>query len=271
MSQLKVEKFLPVANVTLNRPDVHNAFDDTLIAELTEAMKALAADRAVRVIVLAGAGKSFCAGADLAWMQRMAEFSREENVADAHQLAAMIQQVRDMPQPVIARVQGAAFGGALGLIAACDLAFAVESAIFCFSEVKLGLAPAVIAPFVLEKTAPDAIRRYMLTAERFSAQEALNVGLLSQVAATPAELDVAIAGFVDRLLASGPEAQAAVKQLLAGLYRRTISDPTQYTAELIADLRASNEGQEGMQAFFEKRHPKWRDEIAAGRHVGGTN
>jgi len=246
-----------VATVRMNRAEMHNALDDALIAELTEALAAVGRDSAVRVVILAGAGKSFSAGADLDWMRRMAENSYEENLAGARRLAALLRTLNDLPKPTIARVHGAAFGGALGLISACDIAVASDAAMFCLSEVRLGLIPAVISPYVVAAMGPRQVRRYFLTAERFDADEAARIGLVHRVA-TADGLDAAIDETVAGLLAGGPAAQAAAKRLVADVAGRPLDDAlVEETAKRIAEIRATPEGREGVAAFLEKRKPAW--------------
>jgi methylglutaconyl-CoA hydratase len=247
-----------VCTVTLNRPALHNAFDDALIAALTDTFRALGADPAVRVVILAGAGKSFSAGADLGWMKRMAAYSREDNQTDALALAEMVHAIATCSKPVIARVQGAAFGGGVGLVAACDMAVGGPKASFCLSEVKLGLIPAAISPYVIEAIGARAAKRYFLTAERFDAQEALRLGLLHQACADDAAMDAAIAGLVEALLVAGPNALRASKELIEAVAHRPITaDLRADTAARIAEIRVSAEGQEGLKAFFDKRTPAW--------------
>jgi len=244
-----------VARVTIRRPDVHNAFNETVIAELHDAFRAVAADDTVRVAVLAGDGPSFSAGADLEWMRRAADFSEAENRRDADALAAMLRAVAECPTPVVARVQGAAFGGGAGLVAAADLAVAGESARFGFTEARLGLVPATIAPWVVEKMGPGWALRLFLTGERFDAARATAIGLVYR-AVPDAELDAAVDEVVAALLAGGPEALRACKQLV----RHVASAPDgvdAYTADLIARVRSSDEGREGVRAFLEKRKPRW--------------
>lgn len=246
-----------VATVRMNRAELHNALDDALIAELTEALAAMGRDPAVRVVILAGAGKSFSAGADLDWMRRMAENSYEENLAGARRLAALLRTLHDLPKPTIARVHGAAFGGALGLISACDIAVAADAAIFCLSEVRLGLIPAMISPYVAAAIGPRYARRYFLTAERFDSGEAARIGLVHRVA-TAEGLDVAIDETVAALLAGGPAAQTAAKRLVADVAGHPLDDAlVEETAKRIAEIRATPEGREGVAAFLEKRKPAW--------------
>lgn len=246
-----------VATVTLNRPDIHNAFDETLIAGLTKTFEAAGTDSKVRVVVLAGAGKSFSAGADIKWMRRMAEYSRAENVRDAEALAGMLKTLNDIPKPTLAVVQGAAIGGGVGLIACCDIAIAAEDAVFSLSEVRLGLIPATIGPYVLAAIGARQARRYFLTAERFSAMDALRIGLVHEVVPA-AELPGAHARHVEGLLKNGPRAMGAAKALIRDVAGRSIERGLiQETAERIATIRASEEGKEGLSAFLEKRPARW--------------
>jgi methylglutaconyl-CoA hydratase len=248
-----------VATVTLNRPEVHNAFDETLIARLTAALVSLDDDPDVRVVVLAGAGKSFCAGADLAWMKRMAAFGREENLADANALAAMLRTLYALSKPTIARVHGAAYGGGVGLVAACDVALAAPEATFALSEARLGLIPATIGPYVIEAIGVRQARRYFLTAERFDAAQALAIGLLHEVVPV-AQIDTRIDELIAMAKAAGPVAQLECKALIRGVAHRPIDeDVIGGTAQHIAAVRASPEGREGVAAFLDKRSPSWLD------------
>jgi len=247
-----------VALITLNRPEVHNAFDERLIDALTQALERVRADPAIRVLVLAANGKSFSAGADLSWMQRAAGGSREENLAGAERLSSLMHALDTLPKPAVARVQGAAIGGGLGLVACCDIAVAAEAARFALSEVRLGLIPAVIGPYVRRAIGARQARRYFLSGERIPATEAVRIGLVHEAVAAP-ELDAALSRIVDALLEAGPLALGAAKQFLAGLEGRPIDEETRRLAsETIADLRASEEGREGIAAFLEKRPPRWR-------------
>jgi methylglutaconyl-CoA hydratase len=247
-----------VATLTLNRPAVHNAFDDALIAELTSSLRRVAAETALRVVVLTGSGQSFSAGGDLNWMRRMAQFSDAENRADAMALATLMRTLDELRKPTVARVNGAAFAGGLGLVSCCDIAIAAEDAVFSLSEARLGLVPATIAPYVVAAIGPRAARRYCLTAERFSANEALRLGLVHEVAPR-ASLDAAVEKIVAALLEAAPGAQARAKRLIAEVQSRPLGDATMaLTAQVIADARASAEGREGLAAFFEKRKPAWR-------------
>ena len=247
------------AIITLNRPDVHNAFDETLIAGLTETFTSLDDDRRVRAVVLFGAGKNFCAGADLNWMQRMAAFGPEENLADANALAAMLRTLYALSKPTIARVHGAAFGGGVGLVAACDIAIGAEDAMFALSEAKLGLIPATIGPYVIEAIGARHARRYFLTAERFTAAEALRIGLLHEIVPA-AELDERVNAVLGALMTASPAAQLESKALIRGVAHRPIdADLIAGTARHIAAVRASPEGKEGVAAFLGKRRPSWLD------------
>jgi methylglutaconyl-CoA hydratase len=246
-----------VAIVILDRPDVHNAFDETLIAELTAALAALDADENVRAVVLAGAGRSFCAGADLNWMKRMAGFSRAQNLADAQALAAMLRTLAGLSKPTIARVHGAAMGGGVGLVACCDIAIAAQEATFALSEAKLGLIPATISPYVIDAIGARHARRYFLTAERFEAAEAYRIGLVHDIV-LQSELDNRINEILGSLMAAGPQAQRECKALIRNIaYRPIDAQAIAATARHIADVRASPEAREGVAAFLEKRAPAW--------------
>jgi methylglutaconyl-CoA hydratase len=246
-----------VVRLTLNRPDVHNAFDDRLIAELTQALESLGEDDGVRAVVLTGAGKSFSAGADLNWMRRMAGHSDEENLADARALARLMQTLNELPKPTVARVNGAALGGGTGLVACCDIAIASDKASFGTTEARLGIIPAVIGPYVIAAIGPRQAKRLMLTGERIPASEAARIGLVHEVA--PAEgLDAAINAVLDDLLRCGPKAIAAAKRLVRDLTGRPITaEIVDDTAQRIAQLRATAEARDGIVAFLEKRRPAW--------------
>lgn len=246
-----------VATVTLTRPELHNAFNEVMIRELQEAFTLFGKNAPVRVVILRGEGKSFCAGADLNWMKKMVDYTFEQNVEDAHALAAMFRAIHSCPKPVIARVHGSAFGGGVGLLAACDMVFATENASFCLSEVKLGLLPAVISPFVLKKIGQAHAQRYFLTAEKFSAQEARRIGLVSDVFPDEQALDRQIASVAQSLCGNGPEALSQCKVLIEQVCRTDWERAVDITTKLIADRRTSKEGQEGMKAFLEKRAPDW--------------
>jgi methylglutaconyl-CoA hydratase len=251
-----------IAVVTLNRPEVHNAFNETLIAELTASLRSLGVDPAVRAVVLIGAGASFCAGADLNWMKKMAGFSRAQNLADAKAMAAMLKTLNQLPKPTIARVHGAAFGGGVGLIACCDIAIGTPDAVFALSEARLGLVPATISPYIVEAIGARAARRLFLTGERIVAAEAFRLGLLHDLA-VPAEIDERIDDVLGLLVKAGPSAQAECKTLLRAVAQRPIdAGLIAETAECIARVRASTEGKEGVAAFLAKRSATWvpRDE-----------
>ncbi len=243
--------------LTLCRPDVRNAFNDDVIAELKNAFieAGLAAD--VRCVVLAAEGPAFCAGADLNWMRRMADYTRDENLADAGQLAAMLRAIYECPKPTLARVQGDVFAGGVGLVAACDMAVSVDTATYCLSEVKLGLIPATISPYVVRAMGARASHRYFLTAERFSAAEAHRVGLVHEVVAADA-LDAKVAELTSALVSASPNAVRACKRLVQDVAEREIDDAlVAHTVAGIADIRASPEGKEGVQSFLQKRKPSW--------------
>ena len=247
-----------VALVALNRPDVHNAFDETLIAELTRALEALEAAPGVRALVLLGAGPSFCAGADLTWMRRMAAYDYEQNIADARALAHLLQRLATFPKPTIARVHGPAFGGGVGLVACCDIAIAVTDATFALSEARLGLIPSTIGPYVVEAIGARQARRYMLTGERFEAAEAYRLGLVHDLVATVGDLDERVNEVLGELLVAGPRAQAAAKALVRAVAHRPIDERViADTAERIAAVRASDEAREGIAAFLSRRSPAW--------------
>ncbi len=245
-----------VAVLTLNRPEVHNAFDDALIAALTAAYEAAGRDPGVRAILLRANGASFCAGADLNWMRRMAAYSLEENLEDAGRLGALMRTIDTCPKPTLARVHGSAFAGAIGLIACSDIAVAVPEALFAVTEVRIGLIPAVISPYLVRAMGARQARRYFLTAERFDAATALSLGLVHEVVA-PEDLDAAIARHLKALAAGSPAALAATKDLVAAVDRPLSHDVIADTARRIAQQRASCDGREGLTAFLEKRKPEW--------------
>lgn len=256
---LEVEIRERVATVWMNRPRAHNAFDETLIGELTRAFVRLGDDEAVRVVVLAGRGKSFSAGADLDWMRRAAGYNAEANRRDARALAAMYRTIHGLPKPTVARVHGAALGGGTGLAGACDIALASSEASFGTTEVKLGIIPAVISPYVIEAMGPRRARRYFLTGERFGAEEALRAGLVHAVYA-PDALDDAVRQLAQALCANGPGALAAAKVLVRQVAGRPLDEAlVADTVERIAAIRATPEAKEGINAFLEKRKPRWHD------------
>jgi methylglutaconyl-CoA hydratase len=254
---LQVDKKDGVARVTLNRPDVRNAFDDALISLLTKTFSQLESDDSVKAIVLAGNGPAFCAGADLNWMKRMAGYGYEQNLADAQALADMLAALDRMPKPTIARVHGPAFAGGTGLVAACDIAVGTPEAKFCFSEAKLGLSPATISPHVMRAIGERAARRYFLTAEVFDAAEAYRIGMLSLLVEKE-DLDKTIDGLLAHLVAGGPEAHRKIKGLIRAVTSRPVDDAlVADTAQRIAEIRVSPEGREGIASFLEKRKAAW--------------
>ena len=246
-----------VHTITLNRPDIRNAFDDMLIGEIHEAFDAVSRRTDVRCVVLAANGPAFCAGGDLHWMRRMADYTREQNLADAGGLAAMLRAIDQCPHPTLARVQGDVFAGGLGLVSACDMAVCADSATFCLSEVKIGLIPATISPYVVRAIGARASRRYFLTAERFSAAEAHRIGLVHE--SVPMEqLDATVQALIKILLANSPMAVQDAKRLVDSVAGQAINEALiAQTVAGIADSRASADGKEGVQAFLDKRKPKW--------------
>ena len=254
---LEVGKQGGIARVTLNRPELRNAFDDALIRELKKAFLDIEKDKGVRIMILAGNGPAFCAGADLNWMKRMAGYGYEENLADAKALAEMLATLDRMPKPTIARVHGPVFAGGTGLVAACDIAVGTPEAKFCLSEAKLGLSPATISPYVIRAMGERNARRYFLTAEVFDAEEAYRIGMLS-VLTTRENLDPVISSLVEHLLAGGPEAHGSIKTLIRSVAGRRPDDAlVAETAKAIAEIRGSPEGKEGIAAFLEKRKASW--------------
>lgn len=254
---IEIERNGVVATLWLNRPDKHNAFDEHLIAAITDGLRALGADEAVRVVVLAGRGKSFSAGGDLDWMRRAAGYGYEQNLADAMGLATMLRTLAEFPKPTIARVHGAALGGGMGLVCACDIAVASETAVFATSEVKFGLIPATIGPYVLRAIGARQAQRYFQTAERIDATRALQIGLVHEVVGAAA-LDAKIDEIATALRAGGPAAQHAAKQFIANVGGRPIDDAlVASTAASIARIRATDEAREGLSAFLEKRGAAW--------------
>ena len=246
-----------VAQVTLNNPDKHNAFDDQMIIELTNAFNALAANANVRIMLLKSEGKSFSAGADLDWMKRMASYSYQQNLNDARALAAMLKALHQMPIPTIARVQGAAFGGAVGLISCCDIALASSNASFALSEVKIGLVPSTISPYVIDAIGERHAKRYFMTAERFDTNTALQISLVHE-AVEEQFLDDKVEQLITAILSNGPEAVVAAKQLVFAVSGKAIdSSLIEHTCEVIAGIRVSAQGQEGLSAFLDKRKPNW--------------
>ena len=246
-----------VLTLTLSRPDIRNAFNDEVIAEITAAFQDAASRAEVRAVVLAAQGPAFCAGADLNWMRRMADYSRAENLADAGALAEMLRVMYECPKPTIARVQGDVYAGGMGLVAACDMAVSVDTANFCLSEVKLGLIPATISPYVIRAMGSRAAHRYFLTAERFDAQEALRIGFVHAVVNADA-LDAKGAEMTNALVSASPNAVRSCKTLVQEVAGRAIEAALiARTVEGIADIRTSSEGREGVQSFLQKRKPSW--------------
>jgi methylglutaconyl-CoA hydratase len=262
---LTVEKRDLVAIVTLNRPEVRNAFDDALISSLTRTLLELEKDDAVRAMVLAGAGSAFCAGADLNWMRRMAGYGYEQNLADAQALAGMLKTLDRMSKPTVARVHGPAYAGGVGLVAACDIAIGSPQAEFCLTEVKLGLSPATISPYVVRAMGARLARRYFLTGEVIDAEEARRLRLLSKIAPNE-ELDGAVNAVLGHLVAGGREAHARIKDLIGAVSAGPVDDAMiADTARRIAEIRVSPEGREGISSFLEKRKPGWVKQIDAYR------
>lgn len=252
-----------VARLTMNRPEIHNAFNDVMIAELRTALDQIRSDSAARLLILQANGRNFSAGADLQWMQSMAAKNYHDNQDDAAQLAALMWELDRFPLPTIALVQGAAYGGAVGLIACCDIAFATADARFCLSEVKIGLIPAVISPYIVRAIGVSAARRYMLTAEPFTAASAQQYGLIHEIAASSEQPHHALAELaapvIRALLANGPAALSACKRLIEDVSHRPLNPQlVEETARRIAEIRVSAEGQEGLRAFLEKRTPAWQ-------------
>ena len=262
-NRLRFEPGAPVARLTLTRPEVRNAFDDVLIGELIEAIERITGvfesdpDSAPRALVLTGEGAAFCAGADMNWMRRSVSYTRDENEADAMRFAGMMRTLDELPIPTIARVNGACLGGGMGLVACCDVVIAAEDATFGFTEVRLGIAPAVISTFVLPKIGASAARRYFLTGEIFHASVAKSIGLVHEVVPM-GELDAAVGRVVDAIRGNGPRGVAAAKRLIRETLALRRGEAIQNAVRTIAALRASPEGQEGLGAFLEKRRPSWK-------------
>ncbi len=253
---IRCEKEGRVAKIIFSRPEVHNAFNNDMIAEMLDVVRALGKPSDVRVVVLTGEGKSFCAGADVNWMRRVMDFSFEENYEESLKLAELMYSVYSLDLPTIAMVNGASIGGGMGFVSTADIAIAASNAEFSLSEVKLGLVPACISPYVIKKAGEAACRRLMLTGERIDANEALRVGLLNAVV-EPDELESAVEALVKRLISSGPGAIAVCKKLLREVPGMSLDEAKTFTADSLAHLRMSDEGQEGMRAFLEKRKPSW--------------
>ena len=256
-SDIRIDVYSHVATVTLSRPAVRNAFNDAVIAQLSEAFVHLGERADVRAIVLAAEGPAFCAGADLNWMRRMADYTREENLQDAAQLAFMLRAIYECPKPTVARIQGDVYAGGMGLVAACDVAVSVDAAHYCLSEVKLGLIPATISPYVIRAMGARAAHRWFLTGERFGAAEALRLGLVHEVV-TAEQLDGKVGEIVHALTHASPGAVRECKKLVQDVAGRDITRLLiERTVEGIADIRASDEGKEGVQSFLQKRKPAW--------------
>jgi methylglutaconyl-CoA hydratase len=256
LERLQLDLDGPVARVWLNRPETRNAFDGLMVTELRKTLFDLGSLDQVRVVVLGGRGPSFCAGGDLQWMKAAAGFTREENLREAQALADLFFTVYNSPKPIVARVQGAALGGGSGLVAASDIPVAALGTQFGFTEVRLGIVPAVISPYVIGKIGESAARELFLTGERFEAVRAAEIGLV-RAAVPPEDLDAAVEGRVQELLQAGPRAVAEAKALIREVAWKRVEDVQRYTVERISDLRVSAEGQEGMRAFLEKRKPNW--------------
>ncbi len=247
-----------IYTLRLNRPEVHNAFNELMIEEISSALEQLKEDTSIRVLCVKGTGRSFCAGADLNWMQRSSHYASAENYHDAMQMAQMMYALYSFPRPTVATVHGAVFGGGVGLVACCDIVISDQSAKFSLSEVKLGLIPSVIGPYVVNAIGPRVAKRYFLTGERFDAATARSTGLVHECGDSQAIPEIE-SRILDELLSSGPAAQFAAKSLISNFLTRQIDDELQmYTARLISIIRASQEGQEGVEAFLAKRHPNWR-------------
>jgi len=254
---IKLEINHSIAKITFNRPTIHNAFDDLLIEELTQTLISIEQYKQIRVVLLTSTGTSFCAGADLNWMKKMAEYSRDENLKDAQALAKLMEVLNNLSKPTIALVQGPTYGGGVGLVACCDIAIAAHEANFCLSEVKLGLVPAVISPYVIDAIGARAARRYFLTAEKFDAEAALRLGLIHQIVPSQ-ELETAGTQLAKTIISNSPNAVTTAKKLISKINKQFIDKKLiQITAECIADIRSSAEGKEGVNAFLQKRKPSW--------------
>jgi methylglutaconyl-CoA hydratase len=248
------------ARVTLDRPEIHNAFNDVMLSELIEVFRKIADQKGtIRTVLLTGSGKSFCAGADLNWMKKMIHYSYEENIQDSNQVSECMYRLYSLPQPTICRVNGAAIGGGMGLVAACDIVVAQSEAVFSLSEVKLGLVPACISPYVVKRAGESRCREFFLSGERISARKAFSAGLVNEVVPVE-ELDAASERWEDRFIKNGPEALSVCKRLLEKVPGMSLEQAGKFTADVIARLRISPEGQEGMNAFLEKRLPGWREQ-----------
>ena len=254
---LVITKKDDVATVTLNRPEVHNAMNETLMNELTGCFHQLSTDDSIRVIILTGNGPSFCAGADLTWMKHMVNYSLTENKKDSRLLLDMYESIHSCPKPVIGRINGGAFGGGIGLLAVCDITITIPAVTFAFSEVKLGIIPAVISTFVASRMTPATMRRLFITGERFGSETAQKIGLID-IIATPEKLDETVSTCVEQVLSSGPNAIKEVKHLIYNLQKMDMKEYKEFTVEKISELRVSKEGQEGIKGFLEKQKPRWK-------------
>ncbi len=248
-----------VARIVLFRPEVHNAFNSTMIRELDSAFEGAKNEELIRVVVLTAEGKSFCSGADINWMREIIRYSFDQNLKESLELARLLEKIYSLPKPTIAGINGAAIGGGTGFFSACDIAVASEEAVFGLSEVKIGLVPAAISPYVIRRIGESKAREYFLTGERFGSEKALEIGLVNRVVPL-SKLDHEVEQIIKLLLSSGPEALANCKKLISRVPGMTLEEAKAYTARMIANLRVSKEGQEGMAAFLEKRKPKWDEE-----------
>lgn len=254
---IRVELDKSVARVTLNRPDVRNAFNDVMIRELRAAFASLREQESLRAVVLTGEGQSFCAGADLNWMKKVVDYTYDESYEDSMNLARLMREIYDFEMPVVGRINGAAIGGGTGLVAVCDIAIAAEDAVFSFSEVKIGLVPACISPYVLKRVGERYGREYFLTGQRLTAAEALQCGLVNKTVPWD-EIDILVDSYLSNLATSGPQALATCKRMVREVADMSLDEAGPATAKMITELRLGAEGQEGMKAFLERRRPAWR-------------
>lgn len=254
---IKTEISNQIATVTLSRPEIHNALNEEMISALTKTFTNLGEDKNVRAIILKAEGKSFCSGADLNWMKSMMSCTASENIEDAKKLGNMFKAIDECPKPVIGRIHGAAFGGGVGLISVCDMTVALRQASFALSETKIGLVPGVISYFVVQRTGVSFARRYFLTSEKISPEEAFNSGLISAIADDEKSLDSVVNNWTESIKRNGPSAVSACKKLICEVSKSNIKDALEFSSKLIAECRVSKEGQEGMKAFLEKRLPNW--------------
>ncbi len=256
MSSILIDRDGPILRLTLNRPEVRNAFDEEVIQAISAAAASASEDPSLRVVVLAGKGKAFCAGADIAWMAKAIAYSRQENLSDAEDLARMLERLDTLPVPVIGRIQGSALGGGVGLAAICDTVIAADTAVFALTEVKLGILPAVVAPYVLRKIGISAARELFLTGARFDAARARQIGLVHEIV-PDADLDAAVTRRISEVLTAGPQGVAKAKALIREIAGAPPDHVIGVTTNAIASQRVSDEGQEGLRAFLEKRKPSW--------------